>query len=69
MARHRDDVLGREHRRLLEDAAPHLGERQAIALGIVALEPPGRLHRLQRDAADARLLEREVDDLADLAGR
>ena len=34
---------------------------------VEAVEPPGRLDRLERDAAHARLLQREVDDLADLA--
>ena len=35
--------------------------------GVEALEPAGGLDRLERHAAHARLLQREVDDPADLA--
>ena len=66
MAGHRDHVLGPEDRRLLEDAAAHLGQRQAIARRIEAVGAAGVLDRLERHAAHARLLQREVDDPADL---
>ena len=66
MAGHRDQVLGREDAGLLEDPAPHLGQRQPVGRRVEALEPARRLHRLEGHAAHARLREREVDDLAEL---
>src|SRR5437763_1733446 len=66
MTRHGDDVAGLEQRGLLENSLTNLREREAIARGVEAIGSPRVLDRLKRYATDAALLEREVDDLADL---
>ena len=67
MARHGDDVLGPEHGRLLEDAAPHFGERQAIGGGIEASSRPAACTGWNVTPRTHGCCQREVDDLADLA--
>ena len=58
--------VGLNTRRLREDLLADLAERQAVGGGVEVFRSAGGLDRLERDAADAALLQREVDDLADL---
>ena len=66
MAGDRDEVFRAEDAGLLEDAAAHLVERQTVLRGVEALHAARLLHGLERDAANAGLLQREVDDGAEL---
>ncbi len=66
MTRHRDQVLGPEERRLLENVPPDFRQRQAIRRRIETVVPACGLHGLERHAADARLRNGVVDDLSDL---
>ena len=65
----RDEVLGFEDRRLFQDTAPHLGECQTMLAGPISLEPAGLLYGLKGYAANAWLLECELDDGAELRRR
>jgi hypothetical protein len=47
---------------LREDAAADFGEGEAVGGGVVAREAAGLLDGLEGDAADAGLLEGEVED-------
>ena len=67
MAGNGHHVFGLEDGGLFENLAAHFGERQPVGRRIEAVEPAGRLDRLERHAAHAGLLQREVDDPADLA--
>ena len=51
---------------LREDVLADFGEGEAVARGVEILQPAGGLDGLEGDAAHAGLLEREVDDLAEL---
>ena len=64
MTRDWDQVLGTKNRRLLENFAAHFGQCEAIARGIEVIDAPGGLNGLERDAANAGLLQREIDNPA-----
>ncbi len=66
VARHGDEVLGREHGRLLEDSPTYLGQGETLGGRIILRRAAGMLHGLERDATDTGLLHGEVDDLAEL---
>ena len=61
-----DDVFGFEDGGLGEDAAADFGEGEAVRGGVEVVEAAGLLDGLEGDAADAGLLEGEVDDGAEL---
>ena len=69
MAGDGDDVLGAEDFGLFEDLAADFGEREAVGGGVEVLEAAGVLDGLEGDAADAGLLEGEVDRSCRFRGR
>ena len=66
VARDGYDVRRLEDRRLLEDLLSNFAEREAIRGRIEVIQSAGALDRLERYATDASLIQRLVDDLADL---
>src|SRR6185312_8095346 len=66
MAGDGDEVFGLEDFDLFQDAAAHLRECKAMDRCVIPLQAAGLLHRLEGDAADAWLLQRELDDGAHL---
>ena len=66
MAGDGDDVLGRKTLVCSRMLAADFGEGEAVGGGIEVFEAAGVLDGLEGDAADAGLLQGEVDDLADL---
>ena len=65
MARHGDDILRPEQRGLLQDSPSDLGKGDAMGGDLEPITAAGGLDRLKYDSADARLLNRIIDDAAE----
>ena len=67
MAGYGNDVFWPEDFCLFQNLTSNFGQGEPVFRGVEVLQPSRILNRLQRNASHARLLQSEIDDLADLA--